>query len=282
MTSPLTVEFLRVPLVMHAEQAVRGLFLSKGTEMKMITSSLNTPRGKSVLLFSGGMDSLMMAHLLHPDILLVLPHGQTYQEPELVSINQLITEKTLPPSSEVVFATPFSFSKIERDDAIIPSRNAYFILYAANYGETIYLGSVYGDRSSDKSPEFFKKMEDLLNHLYQEQHWCKGRKFTVSAPYKDKTKTELVSLYLKAGGTSRALLLSKSCYVPGKQACGWCKACFRKWVALQNNGLYSWHHFLNNPARAPWLSELMPSIEAGTYRGREDAEILRALNSVHH
>ena len=36
------------------------------------TKAKDIPKNKTVLLFSGGMDSLIMNHLLNPDILLVL------------------------------------------------------------------------------------------------------------------------------------------------------------------------------------------------------------------
>ena len=50
--------------------------------------------------------------------------------------------------------------KRERNDLIIPNRNAYFILIASEYGETIYLASVNGDRSLDKDKKFFKSAQN--------------------------------------------------------------------------------------------------------------------------
>lgn len=241
----------------------------------MITNQKDTPKNKTVLLFSGGMDSLIMNHLLQPDILLVCCHGNKYQDIEFAKIQELTNRRIIP---DCIFETSLQLGKFERDDAMIPCRNLYFILLAAQYGETIYLGSVYGDRSLDKSSEFFLKSKEMLDYLYLEQHWCVERKFQVAAPFKEYTKTELVREYLSKGGKAEYLLISYSCYEGHIKPCGWCKPCFRKWVALQNNGILTNAYFLNNPRQAPWLPELLPLIQQGIYRGREDNEILLALD----
>ena len=118
----------------------------------------------------------------------------------------------------------------------------------------------------------------MFNYLFQEQHWCESRTFKISAPYKNLTKTELIKLFLEKGGDSQMLLDSYSCY-NGTDPCGWCKPCFRKWVALKNNNINTNNYFNNKPYNAPWLNEVLKEIESPNgYRGREDKEILNALN----
>ena len=46
---------------------------------QMVTQERAGPIDKSVLLFSGGMDSLCYAHLLKPDLLLYIPTGARYE-----------------------------------------------------------------------------------------------------------------------------------------------------------------------------------------------------------
>jgi len=242
----------------------------------MITKAKDKPKGKSVLLFSGGMDSLIMNYLLKPDVLLVIPHGNKYEKQEMECIKRLINKKIID-KKKVVFDKSLQLGQFERDDAIIPNRNLYFITLATHYGETIYLGSVYGDRSLDKSKVFFKKCENMFNFLYMEQHWCKGRTFSISAPFKNLTKTELIDEYIYNGGSRDALLESYSCYAGNNKPCGVCKPCFRKWVSLKNNNINTDKYFKQDPWKASWLKVLLPLIKKNKYRGREDNDIKKAL-----
>ena len=61
--------------------------------VNMITSGKEKVRGKSVLLYSGGMDSLMIDHLLKPDVLLNISMNSAYDARERESF----------PDKEIVF-----------------------------------------------------------------------------------------------------------------------------------------------------------------------------------
>ena len=199
--------------------------------MKMITDQKETVRNKTVLLYSGGMDSLIIDQIMKPDVLLNISMDSNYDKRERLSMKY---------DDRMIFLDDvLNLGQYERDDAIIPNRNAHLVLLASHYGETILLGSVSGDRSFDKDEKFYMRMEDLLNHMWQEQHWTEERKFEVYSPYKDKTKTELVKEFLENEGQVTALAESYSCYEGGEKHCGTCKACFRKWVSLENNGIKS-------------------------------------------
>ena len=60
--------------------------------VNMITSGKQKVTGKTVLLFSGGMDSLMFDYLLDPDVLLYIPTGSEYQDIESSKL-RLLTKK---------------------------------------------------------------------------------------------------------------------------------------------------------------------------------------------
>ncbi len=239
----------------------------------------NKPTEKTVLLFSGGLDSLIAAKLLNPDILLYLNYGGMYQEQEIRNIKNLQREGEFREGKygEVTFRTITNLITFEREDLIIPLRNLFLINYAALYGETIIMGAMYGDRSLDKSPEFFKKTSDLLSYLYSEQHWCEEREIKVIAPFKDKTKTEIVKQYLDEGNSVELLLKSYSCYSGNEEPCLKCKPCFRKSIALINNGIEVKNFKIKN---FTWFTdELLLKIRSFEYRGeKEDREILNALN----
>lgn len=239
----------------------------------MITKEKNKPSGKSILLFSGGLDSVLHAFLLKPNILLHIPHGTRSEAAELKNVLNYKSSH----NSEIIIDRSLRLGELERDDAIIPLRNLYFLTLASNYGEVLYLGGMSGDRSLDKSQEFFQSMEKLLTYLYQEQHWCTSRSFSISAPFKHKTKSELLAEYLEKGGESQAILRSRSCYEEKEVHCGWCKACFRKWVALSLNISIPKSYFMNDPLQAPWLPILLPDIKKQKYRGKEDLDTIAAL-----
>jgi len=253
--------------------------------VNMITNEKQKPTGKMVLLFSGGMDSVIFDHLLHPDVLLYLPTGSKYEDIETKKMLDLTSKGYVDGSKLVVLPDVLNLSKFERDDAIVPNRNAFLLLFASLYGETLILGSVQGDRSYDKDEIFYDKMEALLNHMWQEQHWTEEKTFKVMSPYKNTTKTQLIKDYLADGGKSEILLESWSCYDPQvkyllhpEQLCGWCKPCFRKWVSLHNNGItIPENYYKNDPWDAPWLPELKPIILEGRYRGMEDIDWCTAL-----
>ena len=235
----------------------------------MITDQKETVRNKTVLLYSGGMDSLIIDQIMKPDVLLNISMDSNYDKRERLSMKY---------DDRMIFLDDvLNLGQYEREDAIIPNRNAHLVLLASHYGETILLGSVSGDRSFDKDEKFYMRMEDLLNHMWQEQHWTEERKFEVYSPYKDKTKTELVKEFLENEGQVTALAESYSCYEGGEKHCGTCKACFRKWVSLENNGIKFKDYWIDDPKSANWVDEIKDAVYTRSYRGKEDEDIQKAM-----
>ena len=227
-------------------------------ERNLITDQKETVRNKTVLLYSGGMDSLIIDQIMKPDVLLNISMDSNYDKRERLSMKY---------DDRMIFLDDvLNLGQYERDDAIIPNRNAHLVLLASHYGETILLGSVSGDRSFDKDEKFYMRMEDLLNHMWQEQHWTEERKFEVYSPYKDKTKTELVKEFLENEGQVTALAESYSCYEGGEKHCGTCKACFRKWVSLENNGIKFKDYWIDDPKSANWVDEIKDAVYTRSYR----------------
>jgi 7-cyano-7-deazaguanine synthase in queuosine biosynthesis len=249
--------------------------------MSMLTSSKAGPINKTVLLFSGGLDSVCIAHLWKPDVLLMIPQkGSSYNAQEQKCITELRAAGFFRDVQARTLVDVLNLGEWERDDLIIPNRNAHLVLLAANFGDDILLGSVHGDRSNDKDETFFALMEELLDHMHGEQHWTEERSFQVRAPAKRMTKTELVREYLRRDGDPELLFKSWSCYGGGTQHCGQCKPCFRKRIALVNNDLARPGYWYDDFRWADWWPEVSKQIEAGEYRGREDQEVLDALDRM--
>lgn len=226
------------------------------------------------------MDSWLISKLWKPDVKLYVVMDTRYTKNELDKIYNLPASE-----QENLKVVTFPLGQYEREDAIIPLRNMYLAMVACNEypGEDleICLGATAGDRVLDKSPEFVEKANDLLNYLYQPQHWIpSGRKVKVCIDFKSKTKTQLLKMYLEQGGDiGEAFGQSFSCYNPDENGneCWQCKPCFRKFIAFYLNGFT----FLPEDEKKVHdyiAREIMPQIEAGTYgRAEEELEIKKFM-----
>ena len=106
-------------------------------ELNVITKGREVVKGKSVLLFSGGMDSVMFDLLLKPDILLYAPTGSNYESIETVKIKELADKGIIDGDKLIIMYDTLDLRAFERDDLIVPNRNAYLVLLASHFGETI-------------------------------------------------------------------------------------------------------------------------------------------------
>lgn len=239
--------------------------------------------GKVVLLFSGGLDSLTIAKILNPDVLLHAPMGSPFESSERTAVNRLLADGYIHRDQYVDASEVLNLSRFDtRHDRIVPNRNAYLAMLASHFGEHIILGVVAGEaRSTDKDQPFCDKVNALLNHIWkQPAKWCEQHEFHVQIPFVNTTKTELVRQYLELGNSPAGLLISYSCYNGGMRHCGHCTACVRKWVALVNNCVYyPWNYFMQSPRTYPELEAHMEQMEQGLWRGPEDAETLQALRT---
>lgn len=188
---------------------------------------------RKVLLSSGGMDSFLLAH--EPELAgaahLFVNVGQRYGLKERAAA-QYVAQCVGAEYHDMQASDMCRFEHAET--GIIPFRNAELILCAAQYGEQIYLGIIADEVNSDKSPEFLDAMVQVLNISHRGQYWTEGRTFTLCAPFREVTKTDLVKRYLARGGALPHLLRSVSCYSERAMHCGACSSCFKRWVALTN------------------------------------------------
>lgn len=232
---------------------------------------------KKVLLYSGGMDSWLIDKIWKPDLKVYVNMHTRYSEEEIAKI------KAQRDDVEIV---DFPLGQWERPDAIIPLRNLYLTMVICNITGSedvdICLGATAGDRVLDKSYDFVNKANDLLNYLYQPQWWIpEGKKVRVNIDFKDKTKEDLLGLYLAQGGDlDEAFNHSFSCYdpTPDGKPCWSCKPCFRKFVAFESVG----YKFSDEVLRKviPYINrEIVPQIVNGTY-GRGEREEKAILDCV--
>lgn len=189
----------------------------------------------SALLFSGGMDSMIAYHLLNPDLLIHIVTGteDNKYEQQLFSRFQYNCEiKTI----ELSLLRNF-----ELKNKIIPYRNYYFVLFAAQYSANILLASTAGDTTKDKDTTFAKSLSNSLTYFAggPKDKIAGPGPIKILLPFRNKTKRQLVAQYLAAGHDPNILIEnSSSCYHPQNlQECGVCRSCLRKWIALTLNGI---------------------------------------------
>lgn len=230
-----------------------------------------------VLLYSGGMDSWLIDKIWKPDYKVYVNMHTRYSDREIEKIKKTNTE---------VKIIDFPLGQWEREDAIIPLRNLYLAMVICNMTGNedvdICLGATFGDRVLDKSVVFVDKVNDLLNYLYQPQWWIpEGKRVRVNIDFKDKTKEELLKMYLDMGGDlDEAFNNSFSCYNPDKDGheCFCCKPCFRKFVAFESLGYKFDDKVLSKVI--PYIAHnIVPDIIDGTY-GRGEKEEKAILDSV--
>lgn len=240
-----------------------------------------TANPKKVLLFSGGLDSFLMAHLLKVDVLLNISYDGVYSNEEQARIELMREKGMLPEGVQLRFADMRFLRHHERlEDLVIPMRNLYFVTEAAHYGDTIYLGAMKGDTNLlDKSPAFLEMTSRLLTYLHAPQRWCEGRIIKVEAPFIETSKEELIRMFLQADlpyslkQKEEMLRTSFSCHSPVRDwaktgpepalmPCGGCKPCLRKCIALELNGVSTQGMF----AKDPLTSDLAQMILDGDYR----------------
>ena len=224
-------------------------------------------RRTSVLMYSGGMDSMILNTLFRPDVLLYVNIHGRYSDKEL---------RRLPHGDSRLKVLDFPLlGEYERSDLKVPCRNVFFALLASMEGDDLYLGSTAGDRTADKGVSYAKAMDGLFDVVLGKQVWTGGRRVRVLLPLRNWTKTQCVRRYLKAGHPSFRLVNAPSCYDSMGGHCGRCNPCVRKWVAFRNNGLDT--SFFRNDPRATLTPDVLEKCLEGRHRGdAEDKETLRA------
>jgi 7-cyano-7-deazaguanine synthase in queuosine biosynthesis len=224
----------------------------------------------NVLLFSAGLDSFPAWHYLDKPPALYFDIRHRYHDQERASIRALADRCGI----EVTVSRELDLSRWEADDAIIPLRNVYFAMLAANRAEEIWCVGVKGDGTADKSPAAFHRISHMITDLM-------GRRIVLDSPFWTMTKTEIIAWYLGQGLPVADLLLTFSCSrgdgLP--MHCGRCSSCLRRWISLVNNGV-------NAPFEAdPWTWErvtdhYVPAMRNGMYPDHRASEFFAALDAV--
>lgn len=236
--------------------------------------------GRSVLLYSGGLDSFILLRLLQPHRALRISIGSKYDQIEQERCRE-IQRNQWHLDVDYLEDDRLHLGDLERTDALIPMRNAFFAMIASFYGDNIILGATVGDNSRDKEPLGFFTMSTMLTYLARDPHYKDpNRTVQVIAPAKHITKAQLLAAYIKDGQNLELLKYTISCYTPIKnKPCGNCKSCVRRWAAFAFNGLPDFESYAQNPWQSTeGLAELQRA--KAQYRGAESSEVISAFKTL--
>ena len=188
-----------------------------------------TQSRKHIQLFSGGLDSYILWHLLDRPEAVYVRYGHKYEQKELDTIGAL---QDIEPDLRVTILVGPRIGSMEEPDGHVPHRNLLLVSTAVAMldPEIVYLGALRGEASRDKSHRFLRKATRLLSFS--------EKPVKVLSPSKRFTKTSLVAKFKKQFPEKiERLSMTRSCYADTDLPCGQCVACYKRWVAMTNNGI---------------------------------------------
>lgn len=239
---------------------------------------------KKVLLFSGGLDSMLHEWLIKPDVLLYVDMKTSYSEREIEALNRL-------PSyyKERIVIKQLPLGEYERENKYLPYRNLILGAIAMQYGQYVYFGFNNHDNAPDKDDTFLRRTNKLFDHLnincMADMNWDKPS-YGFFAPFKDYSKTDLMRKCLSKEMPVEWIQNIRSCYDGVSQkGCGVCNVCFNKAVALLNNGIYEDSLFdtpITDETFRIKLNDIKDDTDAHTQKYIREVHLARrALQQIH-
>ena len=200
---------------------------------------------KIVILYSGGLDSLIMhqyAKVKYPHAevkCLYYKHGADSEESEIKRLPSYVEVRNVDWLGDKI--KPVAKKEDPFAGAIyIPGRNLIFSSLAAcqELADEIWMGTLYDEdnpKGTDKNEKFRNDTSELLSYVLSPFI----DKVTVRFPFVDEkwTKVESVEWALKNGLSGKDITNTVSCWHHHGLPCGQCKQCFKRQLVFKLNGL---------------------------------------------
>lgn len=201
-----------------------------------------TRKTKSIILLSGGLDSLVSAAIAvkktRPVRALTFDYGQRAAQREIAAAKKISTHLRIP---HTVIALPFfeEFKKcalIKRGspvkqksltrlkDVWVPNRNGLFINLAACFAEYYGAGLIITGFNREEAQEFPDNADAFIQAINHSLMYSTLTTVRVKSYVSAYTKDEIYGLGLKINAP---LHLVYSCYRGTKEMCGTCASCKR-------------------------------------------------------
>jgi len=201
---------------------------------------------KIVILYSGGLDSLLMYHLAkqrHPNDevkCVFYAHGQDAEEQELKSLPDFVEVRKIDWLGENI--KPLAKKSDPFAGAIyIPGRNLVFSVLCAcqEVADQIWMGTVWDEdnqQATDKNHIFRRKTSELLSYVLSPF----VDNVTIRFPFVENqwTKEDAVAWALSSGISASEITSSVSCWHQhGDKPCGECKQCLKRMLVFGLNDI---------------------------------------------
>ena len=209
-------------------------------------------KNKSIILLSGGLDSLVSLGLAKDEyniqLALTFDYGQKSLNQELnaskeiskyYNIKHTIIE--LPFLNEITKTSLVSDSDIPTDNlgtsesakaVWVPNRNGLFLNIGASFADTYEYTHILFGANKEEGQTFPDNTQEFINGITESFKYSTMVQAKVIAPLINYDKNDIVRLALEH---SIPLELARSCYSNGGKNCGHCESCKRLKSALEHN-----------------------------------------------
>lgn len=209
---------------------------------------------KSIILLSGGLDSLVSLGLkkdeLNITLALTFDYGQKSLEKEILASAKIceyydiehkvikldwlreITKTSLVSSDDVPSGEALIDSNQSAKSVWVPNRNGLFLNVAGCFADSYGYDYLLIGANKEEAQTFSDNTQQFIDAVNNEFKFSTQSPPEVIAPLINCNKNDIVMLALKHG---IPLELTMSCYQGGERHCGICESCSRLKKALEAN-----------------------------------------------
>ena len=222
----------------------------------------NNMMNKSIILLSGGLDSLVSLSIALKDskevLALTFNYGQKSYEAELSAAKKIVDYYGIKHKIiDLPWLAEISTSSLNTDDDVpcfnesslddlavtrnssnsvwVPNRNALFVNVAACFAEAIDFDRIVIGANKEEALTFKDNSVEFIQSINNSFKNSMNKKVSLYAPLVDFTKDEIIKIGIE---NSVPFELLHSCYVSNDLHCGVCESCLRLKRALINNDRY--------------------------------------------
>ncbi len=214
---------------------------------------------KSLVLLSGGLDSLVCLGIKHKELnvelAITFDYGQksAYKEIEaskkiceyygiehhIIKLDFLkgITKTSLVSTSDIPVGEELNNHKESAKSVWVPNRNGLFLNIAGSYADSMNYDYILIGANKEEAQTFPDNTTEFIESINHEFKYSTLVKPRVIAPLINYDKNDIVMLALES---NVPLELVMSCYQSGDGHCGICESCMRLRHALEANNAYTY------------------------------------------